>query len=142
MNGDVQEFGATVLKFVLCVGIGSVLLCLASSGDWALVATAAPLAIFLVPGYFELLPRGDKRHKVNCDCAKFDAKCEWGFWCGYGQKGFLIFPVAITIIFINGYLNRGLATAIADTCMATFTIIVFSLVTAVAFFTLSRMNKT
>jgi hypothetical protein len=142
MIKDVEEFAATIFKLVASVGIVCVLLCLAASGDWPLFATAAPLAIFLVPGYLNLLPRGVKRHPVSCDCAELDAKCEWGFWCQYGQKGFLIFPVVISVIFINGYLTRGLATAIANASMATFFILVFSLVTAVGFYALSRRNKT
>jgi hypothetical protein len=142
MIKDVEEFAATIFKLVVSVGIVGVLLCLAASGDWPLFATAAPLAIFLVPGYLDLLPHSAKRHPVSCDCAELDAKCEWGFWCQYSQKGLLIFPVFISMIIINGYFTHGLATAIANASKAAFFIIVFSLITAVGLFAWCKRNKT
>lgn len=137
---DMPDFGPALFKAVWFIGIGSAMLCSAIGGNWEKVATIAPFLVLLVPGYLELLPSAGKRHPNNCDCAKFDAKCEWGFWCDFGQKGILIFPVVISSIFLDAYFNRGLTTAAAETSFAIFGIMAFSLVTGLGFYALSRKN--
>jgi hypothetical protein len=138
---DMPDYGPALFRASLFIGLGSIILCCAASGNWQRIAAVAPLAILLVPGYLELLPRGGNPHPNSCDCAKFDAKCEWGFYCAYAQKGFLILPVPIFSIFLDGYFNRGFTTAVAETSFVTLSTMAFSLVVGLGFYALSRKNE-
>ena len=97
-------------------------------GHWEQFIVVSPLLVAAVPGYWGLLPRGGMRHGQSCDCPKFDAACELGFWFEHGQKLLLIFPLLLMSVFLGSiYLMRhDLRGALIETSLAALTAVVFS----------------
>ena len=110
------------------------------SGNWEAFVVCAPFAIGLIPGYFNLLPKGGMRHGSSCDCLEPDEACEFGFWFEIAQKVILILPILLSSIFLSYFIMEGLRQALVETAMATLTAVLYSAVCAVAVYVLVKLR--
>jgi hypothetical protein len=88
------------------------------SGNWDAFIISAPFALGIVPGYFNLLPRGGMRHGSTCYCREPDIGCELKFWFEIAQKVVLLLPILLLSIFLHSMLISGVMPALVETGLA------------------------
>lgn len=107
----------------------------AVSDQWEQFVVCSPIAIALIPGYLQLLPRGGMRHGSICGCAKPDAAYELGFWSEHGQRVILLLPLVLAMMFLYSVFvfHNGFHQALIDTSLAALAAIMYSMVSVAAF---------
>lgn len=130
----------TFLKVFLFIAILGTAMYSAYSGNWDRFVVCVPFVVALVPGYFELLPRGGMRHGSKCGCVKPAAACELGFWFELGQRCVLFMPILLMSIFLDSIFlfHHDLQQAMIETLLATLTAIIYSAVCVGCFYAMVK----
>ncbi len=135
-NSKLETYCAVAVKLFIAVCILGMAAYGHFSGRWEQFMVFSPLAIALIPGYSELLPRGGWRHGTCCECVKPNTACELGFWSEHGQRLFLFLPLTLVSIFLGSIfcLHHSVMQAAIQTLFASLLAIFYCLLCGWCFY--------